>query len=841
MKVSVNWMKWYGGKGLEVPIDELVTKIGAQLGAVEEIIDVGAKYQGVVVAKVVSCEDHPNADRLHVCRIDDGGAVADVERGEDGLVQVVCGAPNVREGLLVAWLPPKSTVPDSYDTEPFVLSARELRGVVSNGMLASPKELAIGDSHDGILELDDDKKPGMPFAEAYELNDYVIDIENKMFTHRPDLFGQLGVAREIAGISGQQFTSPDWYMQKPAFNSANDLPLYVINELPELCPRFMAVALKDITIKPSPVWLQTYLSRVGVRPINNVVDITNYIMLLTAQPLHAYDYDKVAAHSENDATIVVRQPHKDETLELLSGKTVKPRSEAILIATNREAIGLAGVMGGGNTEVDQNTKNIILEVATFDMYSIRKTAMAHGLFTDAVTRFNKGQSPLQNDRILAKTIEMLAEFAGAQQASDVFDSNEAVKTQIERGSLHEPVVASTPFINERLGLQLQDGEIEVLLRNVQFSVADNRAITAPFWRTDIELPEDIVEEVGRLYGYDKLPFELPKRPITPTQKNQLLEFKKSIRASLAKAGANEVLTYSFVHGRLLDKVGQDIAAAYKLSNALSPDLQYYRLSLTPSLLDKVHANSKAGYDEFALFELGKIHDTTIKSQEDEQAIDEPERLSFVYATTKKHQPPSFFAARQYVKQLSESLGVSVHIKKYEPTEQVPTIKNWLAPFDTERLAVVTATVQGHENTLIGFVGEYSIGVRQALKLPVRTAGFELDTWVLRAAQQERSGSQYVPLAKFPKVEQDITLKVPASSSYQSVYDFTLAKITEAAPQHTAYTLTPLDIYQAEKSDTKNITLRLTISHQDKTMTDTEVNTILANVAKAAKEINAERV
>ena len=201
MKVSVNWIKQY--LDFELPaIDELVDKIGAQLGAVEEVEDLGARYKGVIAAKIVECEDHPNADRLHVCRIDDGGRAQNVQRDENGYVQVVCGAPNARAGIMVAWLPPGSTVPEGYDKDPFVLEARELRGVISNGMLASQKELAIGESHEGILEIDEPSvKPGDNFAPIYGLDDYIIDIENKMFTHRPDCFGQLGVAREIAVFS----------------------------------------------------------------------------------------------------------------------------------------------------------------------------------------------------------------------------------------------------------------------------------------------------------------------------------------------------------------------------------------------------------------------------------------------------------------------------------------------------------------------------------------------------------------------------------------------------------------------------------------------------------------
>ena len=237
-------------------VDELVTKIGAQLGAVEEVIELGPKYQGIIIAKVVSCEKHPNADKLSVCLIDDGNKAKNVERNSDSLVQVVCGAPNVREGLFVAWLPPGATVPSTVGKDPFVLEARELRGVVSNGMLASPKELAIGDSHDGILETDGERTPGSDFAEEFKMSDeIVIDIENKMFTHRPDCFGWLGVSREIAGIKSIQFKSPDWYVPAPQNPDKENetLSLRVKNDLPQLAPRFTAIGMTNVKVGRSPV------------------------------------------------------------------------------------------------------------------------------------------------------------------------------------------------------------------------------------------------------------------------------------------------------------------------------------------------------------------------------------------------------------------------------------------------------------------------------------------------------------------------------------------------------------------------------------------------------------
>ncbi|MBC7708150.1 phenylalanine--tRNA ligase subunit beta, partial [Polaromonas sp.] len=538
MKISYNWIQEYLDFPLP-PVDELVKKIGAQLGEVETVVDLGAKYKNIIIVKIVSCQPVPDSDHLNVCLIDDGGIAKDVERDENGLVQVVCGAPNVRTGLIVAWLPPGSTVPSSFDKDPFVIGSRQLRGVMSNGMLASPHELAIGDSHDGILELGE-QTAGTGFADAYKLDDHIIDIENKMFTHRPDCFGILGVAREIAGILGQAFREPSWFetFAKNLAPLGEPLPLVVRNEAPQLVPRFMALVLRDLHITSSSVQLQTYLSRVGIRPISNIVDATNYYMYLTGQPLHAYDYDKVRAIDNGDtATLVARQPREEEQLTLLNGKAITPRIGSVVIATESQLIGLGGVMGGANTEVDANTINIILESATFDMYSIRKTSMVHGLFSEAVTRFNKGQSPLQNDRILMAAARHICDTTQATFASDIIDEV-APGLQVNQ-AFSGLVTVTTEFISARLGHRFSIAAIVELLTNVGFKVEassseapDQLTISVPFWRTDIALKEDIVEEVGRLYGFDKLPLELSARSLAPANKNPLLEFKGSIRSIL---------------------------------------------------------------------------------------------------------------------------------------------------------------------------------------------------------------------------------------------------------------------------------------------------------------------
>lgn len=837
MKISLRLAQWFSNVDINsIGTDKLVERIGSQLGEVDEVIAWGPKYEGIVVAHVITCEKHPNADKLHVCTIDDGGVTIDVPRTSDGYVQVVCGAPNVRQGLIVAWLPPGVTVPSSIDKEPFVLEAREIRGELSQGMLASPSELAIADDHSGLLEITADDvgaelaKPGTPFKKLYGLDDVVVDVENKMFTHRPDLFGVLGDAREMAGIQQLAFKSPDWYLSKPRFKTGvGELPV-TVDLKTKLVSRFMAVSLKNITVSPSPVWLQACLTRVGIRPINNIVDVTNYVMHLTAQPMHAYDYDKLLKVSGSDKlTLEARQSRKGDRVALLNGKTITLEDDSTIVITSNDVpVGIGGIIGGIDTEVDERTKRIVLEAASFDMYNIRRTSMRYGLFTDAVTRFNKGQSPLQNDRILAFAIEQIEHLAGGQVASDVAD----VHIELPKPLL---VRVSAGFVNERLGLKLSADEMQKLLENVEFNVertdnVEELKVTAPFWRTDIEIPEDVVEEIGRLYGFDHLSLKLPTRDLTPANEDKLLAFKQLLRIILAQGGANEVLTYNFVHGKLLESVGQDPKLAFKLSNALSPELQYFRMDLLPSLLDKVHQNIKAGYDEFTLFEVNKAHNK-LHADDDEGLPTEFNMVSLVYAASDKvnKSGAAFYEARKYLDFLAEKLGIEL---AYQPVKELdyPVFK----PFDMSRTATVMIK---NSDIVLGLIGEFKTSVVKSLKLPRQTAGFEISTIDL---MEQASTGNYQPLPRFPKVSQDISLRVPADTNFSTVRDFVWDNL--AWPEHTHPQLEPIDIYQGEDKTTKNITLRFTIASYDRTLTDAEVNKLLEDVAiKAKAKLGAERL
>ncbi len=839
MKVSLNLAQEFSNVDLKsIPHDELVTKIGAQLGAVEEVVDYAPRYKNIVVVKVVECKKHPNADKLSLCRVDDGGVTANVERGDDGLVQVVCGAPNVKAGMFAVWIPPEATVPSTLDKESFVLEARELRGKVSNGMLASPKELAISEEHDGILELTEqdagrEPKIGESITHYFGLDDFVIDCENKMFTHRPDCFGNLGVARELAGISGLKFESPKWYLNLPIFESPDKLPMKVENNATELSSRFTVVTMDGIKIKSSPTWMTNLLKRVGIKSINNVVDITNYVMHLTGQPMHAFDYDKLQKYSD-EPSIQVRNALENEEITLLGNKKIVMNSSDLVLATDKTSVDIAGIMGGANTEVDDSTKRIVLTCTNFDMYAIRRSSMRHGLFTDAVTRNNKGISPLQNDRIIAYAMKLMTEHAGAEQASRVYDLS---SFDIHSDNLNH-VETTIEFINQRLGTSLMPEEVKNLLENVEFSVAlqgETLLITAPFWRMDIAIGEDIVEEVGRLYGYQNVPTILPARTSKPANRNKGRDFTRHIRYTLRKAGANEVLTYSFVHGDLLKNTGTDPEKwAYHVRNALSPDLQYYRTSLAPSLLAKIHSNLKAGAgrgdNEFALFEVGKVHVKGEMEHDEPTLPKQMKRIAFVYAaddkTAKKYHGSPYYQAKKYLDSITHGQAT------YSPldTNEYPVV----SAYEQSRSAVVTVNEQ-----ILGVIGEYTSNAKKHLKLPAFCAGFELDVDLLK---QHLNQETYSPLSTYPDTLQDITFEVESDVSWGHLEQLLHAELAVAkAESGYDYTIEPLDIFKKE-DDNRRISYRIQLTHHNKTMKTEEVNSLLDQIAKAAHEnLHAKRI
>lgn len=821
MIISVNWLKKY--TDIDVPVEELAKLIGERLVEIEKVVNLGEKYQGVLIAKVVTCAPLEGSDHLNVTKIDDGGVAQGVERDENGLVQVVCGAPNVRAGLTVAWLPPTSTVPETYATsEPFVLSAKPLRGVISNGMLASARELDLYDDHAGILEVDKDAAPGTPFAEVYELNDYLLDIENKSLTHRPDAFGVIGFAREVAGIQGKAFQTPEWLTQlEPTIKNDVSIAAPAIEIVdPSLSDRFQAIVLSGVDeTATSPVQMQTYLARSGVRPINASVDISNYLMLLTGQPSHAYDYDKLKAVAGDDFTIRVRSARPGETLVLLDGKEITLSEADIVIAAGQTAVGLAGIMGGQSTMTDSTTKTVLLEAATFDLYHMRSSQMRHGIFSEAVTRFTKGVPAPLSAPVVAEALAMFSAVGNGHAASGLVEAYPGTQTPIV-------VMITEERINNILGTQFAAEDIAELLQNVGFGVSFENLtahVTVPYWRKDIHIAEDIIEEVGRLAGFDTINLTLPRRDFIAVRPSSFDQLRSTIRSSLVRAGANEVLTYSFVHGDVLQKAGQEPSNSYRITNSISPDLQYYRQSLTPSLVNAVFANVKAGYDSFALFECNKVH-SKHTGLNDEQVPYEDDRIALVVASTKK-QTGAYYEAKALLEYAMNRLGITL---RYEPlASDDPQLNDHslLRPFEPKRSALVyNATT----DTLFGVMGEYKKSVQKNFKLPEYSAGFEIDPReVLPIAQAV--GVRYQPLSRYPGTERDVCFQVASTVAYAQV--IAPAREVLAASQLIS-NVEPLDIYQAEGSEVKNITIRIQLASYEKTITTEEVATIIDSVIGA---------
>ncbi len=619
MKISLNWLKKY----VEIPAsdEELIRLIGARLVEVEGVIDETHKYDNIYIVRVESAEKIPET-HLSLCRIDAGEAeIKGVAKDEDGLIQVVCGAPNVRVGMTAAWIAPGAVVPASvHEDAPFVIGKRKLRGYESNGMLAGADELDFGDDHSGIVEIDPEAaKPGDLLADVFELNDLVLEIENKSLTHRPDCFGMIGFAREVAGILGERFGSdfsrgaPEAYVDPtgssesqgavatgvsalmfglpacalPRKAHSESLSIKLQNEgNSSICPRYSAVVLeKHGELKKKYLaWEDTVISKSGMRPVDPIVDATNYLMLLTGQPLHAFDYDKfVEFCNEKKPEIRVRTARTGEKLVLLDEKEVLLNESDIVICAGETPVALAGAMGGKSTAIDENTKKIILESATFSLYNLRKTQMAHGIFSEAITRFTKGQPAHQTLAVAEACAEMLADGFKVAAVADEYPEPEKERV----------VKITTDEINGLLGTEYDDDLIVTTLENVEFSISkkDNALeIKSPAWRTDIHIKEDIIEEVGRLLGYDNI---APVLPLHATaEKNSMFELKRRIREILARMGGNEVLTYSFVSAKSLEKAGEDPKNSYKIVNSISPELQYVRQSLIPSLLEKTYLNEK---------------------------------------------------------------------------------------------------------------------------------------------------------------------------------------------------------------------------------------------------------
>ncbi len=845
MLISLNKIKQYVKIPDSVTNEELLELISSRLVEIEEVTDWAPRYKNIYIAKVVSCEPIPET-HLSLCQIDAGEHNSEYNTLDNGLIQVVCGAPNVHAGMLAVWIAPGVIVPSTYGNENFKLSVRKLRGYESNGMLAGADELGFDNEHKSIAEIDPKTaKPGDSLAEVFDLNDLIIDVENKSLTHRPDCFGLIGFAREVAGILGEKFIEPEVFadLGHEILATKSDLKLSVKIADAELCLRYSAAVFDLSDNTPSKYLTKdaVFLAKSGMRAIDPMVDLTNIVMLETGQPLHAFDYDKfIAVGGSKTPEVVVRAAKDGEELQLLDGKVIQCNPEDILITSNQVPVALAGAMGGKNTEVDASTKRIVLESATFSLYHLRKTQMAHGIFSEAITRFTKGQPAPMTLVVLDETIRRL----GVEPL---------VMVDEYPGKVSEVVVKiTTDEINQLLGSSYDVDTITRTLENVGFKVGKSvcessnlsfegsktRAsaperpekdkgelclpscqleIVAPAWRTDIHIKEDIIEEVGRLLGYDNLPISLPEKPFIESEVDSTVRLKTELREILsARLCMHEVLTYSFISRSLLEKVGLDVENSYKITNSISPELQCFRQQITPSLLDKVRENLKSGYRDFTLYEMNQVSQKSSGLTAEKTPVTNT-HLGIVCLGDFYQLKAQVLALFRELKMPVEYTNLSAESAKHD---------TYLEPKRSAELLV--------DGVKIGAFGEVKSSVLRKFKLEsvVSAAEFNLEKIVDIPRVQKKD----LKFSKFPYVERDLTLKVAASIEFGRV-----AKALDGclSGQDLYYTVSPVSIYQAtEDAETKNLSFHLKFSDPTKTLNSAEISAIMENITIAVASVGA---
>lgn len=817
MLISLNEIKKYVSIPKGVSDQDLIELIGSRLVEIEEVTDPTPKYQGIYIVKVVKAEPIEGT-HLNLCEIDAGEHNQEFKQLDNGLVQVVCGAPNVHAGMLAAWIAPGAIVPETYGNENFRIGTRKLQGYESSGMLAGADELGFDNEHKSIAEIDPRMaKPGDELADVFELNDLILDVENKSLTHRPDCFGLIGFAREVAGILGVKFEEVVW----PDLPNASEVPIDVKIESAELCPRY-SCAVFDLPKHEKSKYLtseQVFLSKAGMRAIDPMVDLTNILMLRTGQPLHAFDYDKlIQAGGTNKAKIIVRTAQPDEEIQLLDGKVIQCVPEDILITSNNVPVALAGAMGGKNTEIDASTKRVVLESATFSLYHLRKTQMAHGIFSEAITRFTKGQPAAMTSAVLAESIKDLGVTPLAIKDEWIADQAEIA------------IKVATAEINQLLGTDYSTELITRTLQNVGFKVTIKElktevslTVTVPRWRTDIHIKEDIIEEVGRLLGYDEIPLELPTGSFKGTEIAPILALKNRLRNILSdQLAMNEVLTYSFISKNLLEKVGEPVEDSYEIVNSISPELQCFRQQIVPSLLDKVRENIKSGHKKFTLYEMNQVTSRSRGVDADQVPLSNTD-LGIVCLGDFYELKADIFAA------LERGLKVDIEYRQLMPNSEIAQKYPYLEPVRSVELFV--------GDTHIGAFGEVKSSVRRKFKMEDTTiSAAELD--LEQIVQLKPSLTVRVELSKYPSVERDITFKVAPDLPFGRVSNSLYNSLSHE--KDLTHKIEPLSVYQPD-SESKNLSFRLKFASTSHTLNSEEISTIMERVIKDATTIGATAV
>ena len=727
MLVSLKWLRDYVDLPADLDVDafaERLTMASAEVEGIERIGDWDREL--VTVAEVLSIDPHPNADRLKL---------ATVEYGAGEPRTVVCGAPNVAAGQRVAFAREGAELIDPRNGERSTLKPATIRGVESAGMVLSERELGLSEAHEGILELPADAPIGRPLADY--LGDVVLDVHT--WPNRADMMNMVGIARETAAITGAPVRPHDSdYTEGDA--GVNDAAAVAI-DAPDLCARYTATVVEGVRVGPSPQWMQERLRAAGQRPINNVVDVTNYVMLELGNPLHAFDAERL------HGPIVVRLARGGERLTTLDGEDRELAADTLLITDDTGPIALAGVMGGLDSEVSEATTRVLLEAAQFDPASIRRTSTRLRLRSEASSRFERGLAPELAARASRRATQLLVEVCGGTARRGMIDV-------YPRPQPDARVTLTRDRLDTVLGFHVPDDEVASALGTLGFEVeregGDRFEVTAPWWRTDIAIADDLAEEVVRIAGYDRLPATTVRGRVPPHEPAPEHQLREGVRRALAAAGLQETVSYSLTTEEVLRRVqpaaDMDANPPLRLRNTLSSDHEVLRTSLRHSLIEVVDRNVRAGAGEIAIFEIGRVY--APRRGEDGPLPNERELVTGALCGGDRDRwgspldrPLDFFDAKGVIEELGERLAVTFEYAQHD--------EHGMQAGRSARLSV--------GGTPVGVLGEVQPETLEAFGVDRPVALFELDLAALLDAMPPRRGAAAVP--RFPAVEQDLALVV----------------------------------------------------------------------------------
>ncbi|MYF98703.1 phenylalanine--tRNA ligase subunit beta [Candidatus Poribacteria bacterium] len=795
MNVTLNWLKNYIDFDFSAhDLADRLTMLGIEVESVKQL---GVALDSVVVGKVTSIRPHPNADKLVLCQVD---------IGKQDALQIVCGAPNVCEGMSA----PVATIGTELPSGTTIKQAK-LRGEESHGMLCSEKELGISDDAAGLMELSSEISVGTPLAEALGLNDTVFELE--ITPNRPDCLSLIGVAREIRAETGNELKLPEVNIQE---NNTDIREITSVTiDAPELCPRYAARVIRGIKIGESPTWLKQRLESVGVGVINNIVDVTNFVLMEYGQPLHAFDYHKLGENR-----IVVRRAAEGEKITTLDEEERKLTPDMLVIADANKPVALAGVMGGYDSEITNTTSDVLLESANFQPASIRATAKKLGMHTEASYRFERGVDPEAVIPALDRATQLIVELAGGTVCEGVIDvypgKSELLQIQLRPDR-----------VNFILGTALEATEIEQILWRLGFGIETSQSedssyqVTVPSFRGDITREIDLIEEIARVHGYDNIPTTLPKGDIPVPVPDISVEVRKRIKQFLLGSGMMEAVNYSFNHPNCFDKIrlaeGSPLRDALKLRNPLSPEMSTLRTTLLPSLLDNAQHNHNHQINNIALFEMSTVF----------MQGEEPGRVAGILAGEigggvygNPYKNPDFFDIKGTVERLLEVCCIADYA--FQKTEE-PT-------FHPGRNAAVWLG-----DTRIGILGEVHPEVLGNYELPYKAYLFELDLEELANAAD--FSKRFEPIPIYPSVQRDLAIVVDIK-----MLSDTPIELIYSAGGDLVESVRLFDVYVGNQVSEGKKSLAYTITYHSatETLTDKAVNDLHDKVVKRlSQELGAE--